>query len=333
MPQTAMRLWLFALGYFAAYVPYAALTKAMSSGAFSGPVVSGLALLPLSLIASVLSMLAVFSFGGYWRFATTRRLLGRDVPTPSRTTLLAGTATAAVIVTTTLSYAFVGVNISLMGLLMRGGVLLLAPLVDAITGRKVWWYSWVALGLGLIAVLGLSGQAKANLPWLAALDIALYLGAYLIRLLIMSRVGKQVSQRERMRYFVEEQLVASPMALLLVAALATLPALGLDAAALTHVRDGFTQLWSHPQAWLILLIGVLSQATGFFGGLVLLAPQEHSYSVPLNRSGSILAGIVATSLLAAFGISGAPSASEWLAASLLIVSVIVLWRGPKWSAR
>ena len=214
MPETSMRLWLFALGYFAAYVPYAALTKAMSSGAFSGPVVSGLALLPLSLMASVLSMLAVFSFGGYWRFASTRRLLGRDVPMPSRTTLLAGTATAAIIVTTTLSYAFVGVNISLMSLLMRGGVLLLAPLVDAITGRKVWWYSWVALALGLVAVLGLSGQAKANLPWLAALDIACYLGAYLIRLLIMSRAGKQVTQRERMRYFVEEQLVASPMALI-----------------------------------------------------------------------------------------------------------------------
>ena len=52
--QDEWRIWFMALGYFAFYIPYSALTKALSLGllpGMSGPV-SGFVILPATAIAS-----------------------------------------------------------------------------------------------------------------------------------------------------------------------------------------------------------------------------------------------------------------------------------------
>ena len=51
--------------------------------------------------------------------------------------LISGVATAVIIGTTTLNYTFVGISILFALLLMRGGVLILAPIVDTLLGRQV----------------------------------------------------------------------------------------------------------------------------------------------------------------------------------------------------
>ena len=50
--------------------------------------------------------------------------------------LISGVATAVIIGTTTLNYTFVGISILFALLLMRGGVLILAPVVDTLLGRQ-----------------------------------------------------------------------------------------------------------------------------------------------------------------------------------------------------
>ena len=130
-------IWLMALGYFAFYIPYSALTKALSLGllpGMSGPV-SGFLLLPATAVATTAVLLILVAAGGGWRYLERRRILGLSVPIVRARMLISGAATAVIIGTTTLNYTFVGISIVFALLLMRGGVLILAPVVDTLLGR------------------------------------------------------------------------------------------------------------------------------------------------------------------------------------------------------
>ncbi|MCA9528119.1 MAG: hypothetical protein KC549_17655, partial [Myxococcales bacterium] len=84
----------------------------------------------------------------------SRLRVGRwSIPFPGRWTFLSGLCTAGIIATTTLAYTFEGVSIVFMMLLMRGGLLVLAPIVDKVTGRRVRWFSWAALAMSMGALL------------------------------------------------------------------------------------------------------------------------------------------------------------------------------------
>lgn len=322
--RSALHVYGFAFGYFAAYVPYSALTKALSSGLLGDRTVSGLELLPLTTMASGVAMIVVLSLLGWWKFAHPITIAGRTLPRPGLWTGLSGIATAAIIVTTTLAYTFRNVSIPLVMLLMRGGVLMLAPLVDLLSKRKVRWFSYAALALSMAALFDAVRTTGArSIPFWCAADIALYLVGYLVRLQFMSRIAKSTDPAVQKRYFVEEQMVAAPAA---VAALALLALIG-RSPALLAIRRGFTDLWSSSALPYVILVGLLSQATGVFGALVLLDARENTFSVPLNRASSILAGVVAAVALTLVG-QRAPSASELVGASMLVAAIGALWIGP-----
>ncbi|MEK7704847.1 MAG: hypothetical protein AAB426_07800, partial [Myxococcota bacterium] len=174
-PRSDPSIWWFAFGYFASYVPYSALTKYVTS---TGGV-SGNTLLPLSAVASMVGMFAFISAMRWWRYAGRHTVAGVSVPVPSRWTLLSGLCTAAIIPTTTLAYTFSGVSIVFMMLLMRGGVLVIAPVVDFVARRRVRWFSWIALALSISALLAaFSGTASYNLTVVAVVDLVIYLAAY-----------------------------------------------------------------------------------------------------------------------------------------------------------
>ncbi|MCC6335410.1 MAG: hypothetical protein IT380_15645 [Myxococcales bacterium] len=312
-----MSIWWWALGYFAAYAPYSALTKALSDGKL-GEAVPGNTILPLSTFTSLVVMVLFLWGTGWWRSATQRELFGRKLPTPTRWTALSGLCGATILTTTTLAYTISGVSIVFMMLLMRGGMLMMAPVVDAISGRHVRWFSWVALGLTLsslvVAILGKRGDFR--LPFVAVVDVTAYLAAYFVRLRFMSRLAKSDSVEVTRRYFVEEQLVSTPAALL---ALGLLALFGVE-----EVRAGFTQLVFTGQWPWAVLIGALSQGTGIFGALVLLDKSENSFSVPVNRASSVLAGVLATLALWALGLGRALELQEGIGASLVIAAIVVL---------
>lgn len=313
-----------AFGYFACYAPYSALTKALSKGALPGNsgAVDGVALLPVTSVASLLSMLAFMLLTGWWRYATPHSIGGRRIPGPTGLTLASGLATATIIATTTLAYTFPGTSIVFMMLLMRGGVLVIAPLADWVGRRKVRPASWVALGLSFLALLvAMSGDQGWAMGWGAALDVALYLGAYFFRLRWMSHQAKSEDSSDNLRFFVEEQMVATPATVLglLLGALLAPGATGLA------LRAGFTTVFTDPLLLPVgLLIGVLSQGTGVVGALILLDKRENSFCVPINRASSILAGLVATYGLAwTLGLAR-PAAGELVGAGLVIAAIGVL---------
>jgi uncharacterized membrane protein YdcZ (DUF606 family) len=318
-------IWGFAFGYFASYVPYSALTKAVSSGHVGGQAVPGVELLPISAAASLVGMFAFITLMGWWKHASRIELFGKRVPFPTRWTFLSGLCTSAIIATTTLAYTFEGISIVFMMLLLRGGVLILAPVIDALSGRRVRWFSGIGLVLSLAALLVAFLEDKDKgfgLTELALIDVALYLLAYFIRLQFMSRLAKSDDADQRTRYFVEEQMVGTPMLMLFLAACALI-----DQGDFMHlVRAGFTSFFERPPSIVAtaIVIGVCSQGTGIFGGLILLDKRENTYCVPVNRCSSILAGVAATYVgMATFG-GRAPSSYELAGAALIVAAIIVL---------
>lgn len=326
-PAPEVSIWWFAFGYFAAYAPYSALTKALSKGTLPGMLepIDGFVLLPSTVLASTVGMFAFLSAMRWWRFATQRAftLAGMTVvlPSPRLRTLLSGACTATIIVTTTLAYTFEGISIVFAMLLMRGGVLVIAPIVDALSRRRVRWFSWTALVLSFLALLvAFAEKGGFALSFAAGLDIGLYLASYFVRLRIMSGAAKSSDSDENKRYFVEEQMVATPLVMIVLGLWAVLG----SSSTAAQLQSGFVDIWGSPVLLVILLVGILSQGTGVFGGLILLDKRENTFCVPVNRASSVLAGLVASFSMVLLLGSRPPSPFELAGAGLIIAAILVL---------
>ncbi len=321
--RTGLAIWGFAFGYFACYWPYSALAKAVTDGSYPGMEagIPGVQLLPLTAMASLAGMFAFITAMRWWRHAGRRTVLGVSIPFPGRWTFMSGLCTAAIIPTTTLAYTFDGVSIVFMMLLMRGGVLIIAPIVDRVSRRRVSWFSWLGLGLSLGAlVVSFAGKAGFAITVVAAVDVAIYLAAYFVRLRFMSRIAKSDDLDARTRYFVEEQMTATPVLVLSLGVMALIGSGGFMAA----VRDGFTAIWGSGMVAEGLVIGLFSQGTGIFGSLILLDRRENTYCVPVNRSSSVLAGILATLSLTVLLGTKPPPWTEFAGAAMIVLAIVML---------
>lgn len=317
-------------GYFASYVPYSMMTKMITKGLFAGQNgvgVNGFIILPVSVFGSVAAMYLFLTLAGWWKYSQKKKILGLTLPWPRWFTLISGLCTSGVIITTTLAYTFSGISIVFAMLLMRGGVLVIAPVVDLLAikrKRKIYWPSWVAAGLSFGALfVSFSGHDTA-LTLIAALDIFFYILSYFLRLIIMSNSAKSTNVEEKKAYFTEEQLVASPALLLGLLVVAVVGA-GMPAEALPNILwRGFVEFPFQGYFWTTFFIGVLSSGTGLFGGLIFLDRRENTFTVPANRCSSVIAGIVATYLLHQFYAQKPLPSDEWLGVTLIMAAIIFL---------
>jgi protein-tyrosine-phosphatase len=317
------RIWLLAFGYFAFYIPYSALTKALSLGilpGMTGPV-SGFLLLPATAVATTVVLLIFVTWGGGWRWIERRQVFGVMVPVVRRRTLISGVATAVIIGATTLNYTFVGISILFALLLMRGGVLILAPIVDSLFGRRVHMVSWVALGFSFLALgIAFAEVGSYRMTLIAGVNIAAYLIGYAIRIPIMTGTAKSKDPAHNYRYFHEETLVA---ALALTALPAVVAVIGRSEIPL-ELRAGFSTFFAGPLVLPALLIGVLYGCLYVFGTGVYLAHLENTYCIPLNRCSSLLSGIFASfGLTLVLGLKP-PSGYQLAGAGIIITALGIL---------
>lgn len=322
---------LLSLLYLASYVPYATLTRWLASIPYAplGRALTGLEVLPAVMILSgLLTCLFVWQ-SGWWRHAHGGRLLGVRLPRPTRWTALSGFGAALLLFTVPLSFTFRGVSIPYMQLLMRGDVLVVAPLVDLLLGRRVRGYSWVALVLVAAGLtLTVHERGGLHLPLLAVVTIVLYTLGYLVRLLAMTRVAKSGDARATKGYFVEEQLVAIPLALASLAVLS----LARSGRQGEQLGFGFVAVWTSGQLPYLIVLAALLFLISIFAILILLDRRENTFCVPFERSASVLAGLAATYLLAGWRLSAAPSRAELAGAALLILAITLLSIAPRLAA-
>ena len=164
----------FVFLYFLAYLPNVIITKLVTStpNAALGRPLTGLETLPASLIINLVLTYAFIWLSGWHKDANAVQVGATRVPVPTRYTLLSGIGTSLVLFTVPLSFTFEGVSIPFIQLIMRGDILVIAPLVfaaltaafddrifDVLVGRPV---GWACLGLGL----GLDGIGAL---WMARL--------------------------------------------------------------------------------------------------------------------------------------------------------------------
>lgn len=316
----SLGIWGLALGYFILYLPYCALIKAITTGLWQGPV-SGFELLPATVIATAVVVLVIITAMGWWKYAGRREILGFRIPFPNRWTLLSGLGFAVIIGTTTLAYTFSGVSILLALLMMRGGVLILAPIIDGLFKREVRWFSWTALVLSFMALaVALTDVQSYQMTVIAALNIAAYLTGYLLRLPCMNRLAKSENRKASYRYFVEEQMVAMPV---LVAVPAIFALIG-QGEIMMELRRGFTSFLESDLIGPALLVGGLYAGLCVFGTLIYLDRRENTFCIPLNRCTSLLSGVTASYALAFLFQQAPPSHAQLLGAGLIMIAILCL---------
>jgi len=289
-------VWLLALGYFLCYAVYSGLIKHVTHGVKDA---SGLLLLPSVTLGTALTLPLLVAALGWWRCE----------PRWDRNTVVSGIATGIIIVTTTLAYTFDGISIVFALLLLRGGVLILAPIVDLICGREVRGVCWLAL-LGSLAaiVVALANSSDVRMTIVAALNTCAYLAAYAVRLPRMTRCAKVADKELTRSWFIGEMTIAITIQLLL-------PLLGAMTPGLTgaRLRSGIVDINA-----MGVLIGAFYGGLYFFGTTIYLNRRENSFCIPLNRGASLLAGVTAAIVI------GKPPTLSELSAVLLVVGALLL---------
>lgn len=316
--------------YFLAYLPNIILTKLITSVAHAGlgRPLTGLETMPASLIMNMVLTYLFIWLSGWHHDANAVQVGGARVPVPTRYTFLSGIGTALVLFTVPLSFTFQGVSIPFIQLLMRGDILIIAPLVDLMFGRKVRWWSWAALAMVAFALLvTLRARGGLDLPPIAIATVLLYTLGYFIRLAVMTGVAKSGNPATIRKYFVEEKMIALPLSVLALALLSA-SGIGMQAGELSY---GFIDVWSDAVIVRLFFIAVTLTLISIFATIILLDKRENSYCVPMERASSLLAGIVAAFLLAIFWGLKMPTGAESLSALLLIGAIVLLSVAPRLS--
>jgi protein-tyrosine-phosphatase len=316
-----LTIWALGLGYYISYTPYSGLTKGLSGGLLTAAPVAGPVLLPISAIATVIGMLGFITAMGWWKYAGRREFFGVQLPFPRLLTFLSGVCLATIMGTTTLAFTFGGLSIVLVLVLLRGGTLIIAPIVDGIVGRRVRWFSWTAMFVSLAAVLtALSDASTYTVTLAAVIDVAAYLAAYFFKLQFMSRLAKSDEREATLRYFVEEQIVASP---LLVIVLIVLALIGYGDVMLGF-RTGLTSFITTPGAFFAVLVGLSYAALCVCTTLIFLDRRENTFCVPMHCGSSMLSGFTATAILAYVFHQTALTEAQGVGAGLLVIALGLL---------
>ncbi|MEO0410563.1 MAG: hypothetical protein AAF221_01815 [Pseudomonadota bacterium] len=218
-----------------------------------------------------------------------------------------GISAGFIALATAMAFSFDGVGILTALLFMRGGVLILSPLIDGVLGRSVTTASWAALILSLAAVLfAVAGLSTLTFSPLMVATLVVYLAGYGVRLTLMTRGAKTPSAGLRAAYLSQELvwtatvLAAASLALWLTQNV-TLSAF------LPFVPAGFAYA---------------SALTA--GSLIYLDARENTFTIPINRGASLLAGLGVSASFAAIGKAAAPSGMDIAAACLILLALCVL---------
>lgn len=326
----ALPLEMWVALYLLLYLPNVMVTRLVTTTPHPelGRPLTGLETLPASLIISLVLTYLFIWLGGWHRDANKVTFGGVRFPFPTKFTFLSSLGTALILFTVPLSFTIPNVSIPFMQLLMRGDILIIAPLLDLFFGRRVRWWSWVALVLVLIALaLTLFERGGFNLPPIAILTIVLYTVGYFLRLAVMNYISKDGNPATIRRYFVEEKVVALPLS---VAVLALISFSGIGGQS-SELSWGFVHIWTDPVILDIFAIGLTLTLISVVSIVILLDPHENAYCVPLERAASLIAGVGGSVLLALFWGGRMPPASELVGAVILIGAIALLSLAPRLS--
>ena len=125
--------------------------------------------------------------------------------------------------------------------------------------------------MAVSVVLSDAGRYKLSIA--AILDVAAYLTAYFFKLQFMSRLAKSDEKSTTRRYFVEEQMVASPLLLLALTVMAFIGA----GDVMMGFRAGLTTFLTSQAAVFAALVGLFYAALCICTTLIFLDRRENTF--------------------------------------------------------
>jgi protein-tyrosine-phosphatase len=172
----------------------------------------------------------------------------------------------------------------------------------------------------MAVLLVLADAANYRLSIAAIAIVAAYLTAYFIKFHLMTRLAKTGDKNATLRYFVEEQMVASPLLLVALVALASIG----SSDALIGFRHGFTTFLLSKEALFAVMIGLLYAGLCVCTTLIFLDRRENTFCVPMHCGSSMLSGLAATCLLNLAYHQTATSNPQLISAGLIVMALAVL---------
>src|SRR4029079_7168466 len=133
----------------------------------------------------------------------------------------------------------------------------------------------------------------------------------------MSRLAKSDQRSATLRYFVEEQMVASPLLVLVLIVLSLIGA----GDVMMGFREGLTTFATTPGAFFAALVGLSYAALCVCTTLIFLDRRENTFCVPMHCGSSMLSGFTATAILAYVYGQSSPTAAQNVSAGLIIVAL------------
>jgi len=301
--RAAILLVLSFIGYLLCYIPFCHLSN---SAKLSSP----LAILPISSLSCLLTMLLVTGACKWWKHLQLWTINVSDDGKLSYKThpaVWSSFFSVPILLGVPMSYALPGVSMFQMGVMMKSGSLATAPVADYWNGEHIKRSSWIAMGLCIVAIFAACfGKTMALAMTLPALTLFLaYIGGYL------GRLRKMCGQKGSMKFFVTEHMLQPLVAFLVVC---------FGALISQSIRDGFS-LWYRLDLW---GIGIFSQGIGLFGGWMLLYKRESSFSMPLNRAGAVIANFIDS-----VGTHHVPDTAQLVGGGLVLTAIGALANGDK----
>ena len=332
------RLIQLCLGYFSFYVITGVAVKYFTGHGAGFPGMNQIEYLVYSTIGGNITCLAVVFAFGWYHFKTTRMTTLLDITMPSEFPYIffSGICTAIIIPGTTLMYTFEGLSVMVAMVMMRGSIIVVSRLVDAIQlkqgilHKKVYWEENVAVLFAILAVamqLFFGKEGEVGFDFIhnagAVTTLSCYILAYAFRIYIMNyykNTRPKGVQLDNKGFFAIEQIAASTVML----------AVGLVLFYTTGNPDDSKQLALYHTSlaspnilWHIAIIsGIAYGIVAFFSVFIFMFKgRTATFAGLVNRLTSLIAGTAAT-LIAwyAFNLK-APSNQDWFSLGSIFIAV------------
>ncbi len=335
------RLIQLCIGYFFFYVITGVTVKYfLGSPALGLPGMTGTQFLVYSTIGGTFIATGVVLVWRWYRIRSIRlvKVGGLEIPSELFYIVPSGVMTAVVIPTTTLMYTL-PISVMVAMVIMRGSVILIGRVVDAIQSRqglldkKVYWQENVAVlfAIAAVAMDTVFAHTRNGFAFIhnraAVIIFFSYIGAYSIRIYIMNYYkntrgkGKPLDNKG---FFAVEQ-ISSTLVLILVGFLIyRSPTLfGWGGAVIDQYRGAFAH--PLPQWPGAILAGMAFGAVAFFSVfLFMFKGRTATFAGLVNRLTSLIAGTVATLLFGLFWSEKYPSGAEWVSLALIFIAIYFL---------
>ena len=285
----------------------------------------------------------------WWRLQSSRRFRLGSLQLPAELAYIipSGVCTAVVIPTTTLLYTF-PIPVMVAMVIIRGAVIVVSPLVDAIQVRqgilkkRVYWEEDAAVGFALAAVASnlFWGQQQGGFSIVrsapALVTLVSYVLAYFIRIYIMNyfkNTRPPGTPLDNKGFFALEQIAAA--ATLAVAAVVAFHAPRLFDSSAPQLLEFHRAVVAPPATWsLAVLSGTAFGAVAFFSVFIFMFKgRTATFAGLVNRLTSLVAGTTATLLSWLLFGGRLPSLQDWISLGFILIAVAFLSRAERRRAR